>query len=1121
MSGFSKGRKAKFQGKYTRSEAVKLDTEVIRPVYSGEKFTELAKRELGKTQNITEGRIKMLVGQVMGAEEFRRLKVCDLSQTPGDLSCLEDPIMGSKEQGETCTHCFCDFMECSGHWGIISLDDDSWFLHPYFVDDGTIAAILNLFCYECFKEKLTSNPHDTNVKATCFFDYQSKIILMDRYDQVKGMERIKALAARAEGRLCSDRDRKHPYTYFKKADGGEKTLVHAIKASGKVTEKEVSARSLFYHLSSISNFAEENNLYEFLGISPVRFENFVIQLIPVIPPRFRLPQYTGGRQKQESSFTILYQKILTIVHEMKLPQNEKNTAALTEYRKQIRDLYYQYVKPDKTGNFGGKKGRDDIFKTLKFHLDGKKALWHKNTMASRVDNSGRTVIVGNNDLKPNQVLIPRYMADKWRIKLDVTGSNKDIAEKLLRDGIIKTVVRRRAKGRNKLDVKEITDTNRDSFKLEIEDITYRKLITGDVVVINRQPTLHRFSVMAMIAVVPNEEDEVPGFETNTVGLNTIYAPGFNADFDGDEVHVHVPGTVDARAEALALMAVEKVPISDQTSKNIFALIQNTVWGSYEMTRNPRNIDKELWMHMTTTIQNFPAPPGSNIPDYDLAERIKYIERMVPVVYHKHGIKGLGIYNTLSLLSLAMPPDFGYVIRKDKQTPVIIDRGIVVSGIFGKSIVGSEHRSIIQQLFYSHGPVAITIFGHVMQQVVSKWMDAIGFTISITDFMPSQYLEPKIEALKDAHLRKVEEISQRTIAGIFNRDVLVSNLKEWIVVDDKYLAVVSKQNLGELVSEILITLFEYLQIERNLYVKGRSTKPFEEQRVKDALVNSFNKIFPTGKTDKPQVKTGSLLSTMRTTRSDKTASQNLLDEFKRTQVDLLYPRLLEFVNEQYVNPFDTEAIIAKSMAELDTIEANILDILDVLKEAGEKLLADNPNVGGSVDPMIKSGARGKIENLGQAKFGVGQQTMSGGRLKPAISGGTRVNPFFLENSSSAASRGYVRNSYFRGLTPAEVFASAQPARQTQTDTAFKTGEAGYMQKRLLAFCGDFRVKEDGTVRDEKNQIVTYAYGGNFLSPSRMTKKDDVFVFVDVEQIIEEIKTEEEAIEKTRRIYNKLI
>jgi DNA-directed RNA polymerase beta' subunit len=381
-------------------------------------------------------------------------------------------------------------------------------------------------------------------------------------------------------------------------------------------------------------------------------------------------------------------------------------------------------------------------------------------------------------------------------------------------------------------------------------------------------------------------------------------------------------------------------------------------------------------------------------------------------------------------------------------------------------------------------------------------------------------------MKNEMLRTAEEIGQRNVHGVFNQDQLLLYLeKKWIKLPEKFKRYVTDQDLGRFRKELTYILFKAIHVEVNNYKKGKSPEPFDPQTVTRTIKRSLDNVFKTPKEIiEGGIRPGQLFKMEKLTRKTpdeiEMESQNI-DELKQTILTMINDETISFVREQVGNPFSPDKVDTKSTYEKAKLDADVTDTFDSIISKGKKLIMDNPGKGGSVIEMVKAGARGNDSNFFQAKVALGSQTMSGERLKEAISGGTRVNPFFLENDPDPAARGYVRNSLFRGMTPTDFFSSAMPARQTQTDTAFKTGDTGYMQKKLMAVCGDYKVCPDGTVRDERGNIVTYLYGGHGMDASRMVKKHENFYFVDVEQIVNRVNAEADSKIRTRREFFKKI
>jgi hypothetical protein len=223
--------------------------------------------------------------------------------------------------------------------------------------------------------------------------------------------------------------------------------------------------------------------------------------------------------------------------------------------------------------------------------------------------------------------------------------------------------------------------------------------------------------------------------------------------------------------------------------------------------------------------------------------------------------------------------------------------------------------------------------------------------------------------------------------------------------------------GILKSDISYYLFDAMMVERNAFMRGRIDRVFRPEQVKKILDRVINKVLVENNVaDAPQL------------LNDITAI--LLAGVQKYNI----PDIIAFLEDQMENPLEPENVTMRSKYEKASMEADTSDALASIKEEGLKLVLSKEMVekGGPLIAMIKSKARGQDFHLVQSMFGVGQQTVSGERLKESISGGTRFLPYYLENDPDPEARGFIKSSLFRGLTPGEYYAASAPARQTSTD-----------------------------------------------------------------------------------------
>jgi DNA-directed RNA polymerase subunit A' len=129
--------------------------------------------------------------------------------------------------------------------------------------------------------------------------------------------------------------------------------------------------------------------------------------------------------------------------------------------------------------------------------------------------------------------------------------------------------------------------------------------------------------------------------------------------------------------------------------------------------------------------------------------------------------------------------------------------------------------------------------------------------------------------------------------------------------------------------------------------------------------------------------------------------------------------------------------------------------------------------------------------------VGQQAVRGERITRGYSG--RTLPHFKKGDRGARAKGFVKASYKKGLDPLEYFFHAMGGREGLVDTAVRTSQSGYMQRRLINALQDLKVEYDGTVRDTRGVIIEFKHGEDGADPS----KTDWSIVVDVKKVVDKV------------------
>jgi DNA-directed RNA polymerase beta' subunit len=379
------------------------------------------------------------------------------------------------------------------------------------------------------------------------------------------------------------------------------------------------------------------------------------------------------------------------------------------------------------------------------------------TITHNCNQTGRTVIGPDPTLKMGQLAVPELMANTLTVPERVTAFNRHKLQKLVNSGEVHRLIKpdgktfslkRYRKGtrlipgdvivrgdrrivvtsskepllagdeliRNGEKVENVIHCNRD-YPIEIGWIVDRKLSDGDIVLLNRQPTLHRASMLAMEVVVRPHK---------TLRFNLAINKPFNADFDGDEMNIHVAQTLESQAELRMVAAAKYNLISPQSSKSNMAIVQDSCLGSYIMTKGFQKITKDKFFNIAIAL---------NLSSEVILQRVNEINAVL-----KQKGKRVNAYTGKGLISLFLPKDFIYEKKNniDLEEPIIkIWKGVLYEGTLDKTVVSSSHNSLIQTMNKEYGPDMATNFIDSVIFLTNNWLLNSTFTVGLGDCLVSQ------------------------------------------------------------------------------------------------------------------------------------------------------------------------------------------------------------------------------------------------------------------------------------------------------------------------------------------------------------------------------------------------
>ncbi|MGA9171105.1 MAG: DNA-directed RNA polymerase subunit A' [Nitrososphaeraceae archaeon] len=629
---------------------------------------------------------------------------------------LMDNRLGTLEPGQKCATCGNTSAKCPGHFGHIELAEPV--LHIAFIDD--IHKLLLITCRSCNRIKL--RPEDLS-KYRQLRDAKAAyavITLENVKDEI--IEKAKKI------KICPHCQKEQydlvftkPTIFVEKTDAGENRLL------------PITIRERLVHIP------DEDLIL--LGYDPTtaRPEWFVLQVLPVPPVTVRpsIILETGIRSEDD-----LTHKLVDIIRVNQRLKESKEAGTPPLIVQDLVDLLQYHVTTYFDNEVSGipqahhRSGRP--LKTLTQRLKGKEGRFRGSLSGKRVDFSSRTVISPDPNLAISNVGVPVDVAKKLTIPETVSQWNIERLKKLVINGPNiypgANYIIRPDGVKIRLDYvtdrKIIADSLATSYNVE------RHLSDGDIVIFNRQPSLHRMSIMAHnVRVLPYR----------TFRLHPAVCPPYNADFDGDEMNLHVPQSEEARAEAALLMRVQDQLISPRYGGPIIGGIRDFITGAFILTRDETTLTREEFANMALIGGYRGILPQPKI--------------------NKDGVK---LYSGKQLFSLFFPKDFNFIITskwnkaaKGEGKDVVIKNGELLSGVIDKASIGAEEPdSVLHRIAKDYGNDTARKFLDSILIMLKTYITHRGFSYGYSDLWLTQQTNAEISDVIQKAYDKVYELIQQ-------------------------------------------------------------------------------------------------------------------------------------------------------------------------------------------------------------------------------------------------------------------------------------------------------------------------------------------------------------------------
>ena len=640
-------------------------------------------------------KIRSVQFSIMSPEEIRERSVVEI--TKHDTYDKDVPVikglfdirMGSTEMGKICGTCNQDNINCPGHFGHLELSRPVY--HYHLMD--IIPKILTCVCYNC--SKLLLNKEDDIIKN--ILKKSHKIRFTEMYNLCQKIKR------------CGDENvdgcgYKQPDKYKIAAMEG----IHATWTKLDIDDKnQNNIKKQLLQIEQVKMILEKitNEDCNYLGFSDLwcRPEWLICSVLPVPPPPVRPSVKQDNSQRMDDDLTHKLQDIIKTNNIVAIKIKNDKMEDIENWTQVLQYHIATFIDNELSSGVKPSTHRSGRpLKSIRQRLKGKEGRIRNNLMGKRVDFSARSVITPDPNIDLDELGVPDKIANNLTYPEKVNNININALNKLLQKGCnewpnIKNILK---KDNTKIT---INHNNYKDIVLENGDIVNRTLMDGDYVLFNRQPSLHKMSMMA---------HRVKVMKGNTFRLNISVTPPYNADFDGDEMNMHVPQSISSMCELRNLVSVNYQIISPRENKPLITIVQDTLLGINKFTKSEKIKPIEYnGYHYSENTNIYPIKESIS-ENNEYLDDTTYLNKtqlmniicnlstyngVLPEPSRTINIKGIDVplWSGKDILSYILPNNLNVVINNnsydnntddpfnDQLNKIVIENGKIKSGAFDK------------------------------------------------------------------------------------------------------------------------------------------------------------------------------------------------------------------------------------------------------------------------------------------------------------------------------------------------------------------------------------------------------------------------------------------------------
>lgn len=677
---------------------------------------------------------------LLSRQDIEKRTVCEILNTNSfdgatpAADGLFDPRMGVTDNSHRCATCRQTAKFCPGHPGRLPLAVPV-FNSIFF--DSLVVRVMKCICFRC--SRLLYHPTHPDMRSVMLLSGQKRFEAL-----VKLVARSNSARQRCGNAIPHGCGARQPTRISKHSDKFMRVSVEfsfdAVEgsASRDDDDSEPHAEKLVLGaedvLTMFRRISDED--VESMGFSAThsRPENAIIETLLVPPPAVRPSFQTVMLQRSESDLTTVLINIIKANDQVK---ERLKSGKVVDHNDPFVGLLQYHVATLMDNEMNGvtpatqRTGRAIV--SISQRLKTKEGRVRGNLLGKRVEYSSRSVITPDPMISVAELGVPTRIATTLTFPETVTHRNAARMQELVDAGPDAHPGAKYVQLQGNLRTIKLS-SDRAPPRVVFGDVVHRYMMDGDYMMFNRQPSLHKMSMMALRARV------MPGL---TFRLNPCATGPLNADYDGDECNGHCPISVYTSTEIAALAAVPMNVLTPRMSKPIIAIVQDVPLGVWVITKPGETLPRDLYCNLVSALSSTPR----SVPDGVFLSGREALSAVIPTSVTMR--KRTGQYNH---------DDPSHAANADAT--VDIRHGRIVGGTLDKGVY-QANGGLVHHVYNELGPAATVRLFDDTQRMICDWFKHRGFSVGLSDMVITEKARKEVRDV----LRETKQEVYSVIASV--------------------------------------------------------------------------------------------------------------------------------------------------------------------------------------------------------------------------------------------------------------------------------------------------------------------------------------------------------------------